>query len=473
MTTLFPLIGNCAIVVATSCLYFAFAWLFFAARLFKNYDIQSKWPMIFFSTTFTISCSMFQLIIFEILDVLDVTFRYYHWKIDLALMLVILIFILPWYQAYLTLTAYKMARTKALILSTLIELVFFYSFWKIGDPFPVLKEQSGLFSVSMGVSRIGVIGVAVMSILSGFGAVSFTFLNLRFFMKEVSASDVAHIEKQVLQTMEKISLKKRKLLAAQRLSKVSEPSSGSQTKVAAATSFFGSLQGHLQGIATRISSSYKSRFDTSGLKRDIVALEAFAAEQFVELNDLRLEMDRINFSHTWRGILYNLSGYFFSAYCIYKIVMSSLNILLDRRARNDPITIGLTIASTRLGLDIDVSFWSQNISLVLTGVMIALTIRGFLDKLMRVFSEFSDSMSSAHVALLLTHVMGMYFVSTVLLIRMNLPEAYRAIISQVLGDIRFDFYHRWFDFIFIPSALFTIFLVAVGRKTSVISSSIS
>jgi hypothetical protein len=34
-------------------------------------------------------------------------FRWYHWKIDLGFMLVILIFILPWYQAYLTLTAYS------------------------------------------------------------------------------------------------------------------------------------------------------------------------------------------------------------------------------------------------------------------------------------------------------------------------------------------------------------------------------
>lgn len=71
MIDIAPLAGNLTVVVVTSCLYFAFAWLFFAARLFKNYDIQSKWPMIFFSTTFTISCSMFQLIIFEIIGVLD------------------------------------------------------------------------------------------------------------------------------------------------------------------------------------------------------------------------------------------------------------------------------------------------------------------------------------------------------------------------------------------------------------------
>lgn len=364
-----------------------------------------------------------------------------------------------------------MDKTKAFILSTLSECAVFYLFWKVGAPLPVLKDQSGIFSVSMGVSRVGVIGVAVMSILSGFGAVSFPFLNLRFFMKEVSSNDVYHAERQLLQTMEKISMKKRKLLVAKQLSKEE-----SESKKSSATSFLGSLHGRLQGIATRLStsSSYKNRTDTSTLKRDIAALEVFSSEQFIELNDLRLEMDRIIFSRTWRGILYNLAGYFFSAFCIYKIVMSSLNILLDRRARNDPITVALGIASTRLGLVIDVDFWSQNISLVLTGIMISLTIRGFLDKLMRVFSEFSDSMSSsAHVALLLTHVMGMYFVSTVLLIRMNLPEVYRAIISEVLGDIRFDFYHRWFDFIFIPSALFTIFLIAVGRKTSVISSSIS
>lgn len=346
-------------------------------------------------------------------------------------------------------------------------MIFFYLFWRVGDPFPVLKEQSGLFSVSMGVSRIGVIGVAVMSILSGFGAVSFPFLNLRFFMKEVSASDVAHAERQLLQTMEKIATKKRKILSAQRL----QQADSGESKTA--TSFLG----HIQGIATRWgwASTYggRARYDTYGLKREIEGLEEFSREQFIELNDLRTEMDRINFSRTWRGILYNISGYFFSGYCIYKIFMSSINILLDRRARDDPITIGLAIASNRLGLDVDVTFWSQNISLVLTGVMISLTIRGFLDKLMRVFSEFSDSMSSAQIALLLTQVMGMYFVSTVLLIRMSLPEAYRAIITTVLGDIRFDFYHRWFDFIFIPSALFTIALIAVGRKTSVISSSIS
>ena len=66
-------------------------------------------------------------------------------------------------------------------------LCFLYGFWKIGDSFPILKAQhgsafsyynypshvcpSGLLSIETGVSRVGVVGVAVIAVLSGFGAV--------------------------------------------------------------------------------------------------------------------------------------------------------------------------------------------------------------------------------------------------------------------------------------------------------------
>eukprot|EP00041_Stephanoeca_diplocostata_P010951 m.175311 g.175311 ORF g.175311 m.175311 type:complete len:63 (+) comp18350_c0_seq7:310-498(+) len=49
----------------------------------------------------------------------------------------------------------------------------------------------------------------------------------------------------------------------------------------------------------------------------------------------------------------------------------------------------------------------------------------------------------------MSQVMGMYFVSLVIMMRMNMPERYRAKLVDVLGDLEFSYYHHWFDRIFL------------------------
>jgi len=43
---------------------------------------------------------------------------------------------------------------------------------------------------------------------------------------------------------------------------------------------------------------------------------------------------------------------------------------------------------------------------------------------------------------------------------------FRQIISQVLGDLQFNFYHRWFDCIFLLSALFSIGIIYLHYRSS-------
>lgn len=48
--------------------------------------------------------------------------------------------------------------------------------------------------------------------------------------------------------------------------------------------------------------------------------------------------------------------------------------------------------------------------------------------------------------------------------RMNVPPEYRHSITQVLGDLQFKFYHRWFDVIFLFSSLCSIFFLYLSHK---------
>lgn len=154
--------------------------------------------------------------------------------------------------------------------------------------------------------------------------------------------------------------------------------------------------------------------------------------------------------------------------------------MFDRVGRVDPVTRGIQIAINWIGLDIDVKFWSQHVSFILVGIIVITSIRGLLITLTKVrfpffdnvylkcscqfFYAISSSKSSTIIVLLLAQIMGMYFVSSVVLMRMNMPLEYRTIITQVLGDLQFNFYHRWFDVIFLLSALSSIGFLYVAHK---------
>lgn len=60
--------------------------------------------------------------------------------------------------------------------------------------------------------------------------------------------------------------------------------------------------------------------------------------------------------------------------------------------------------------------------------MIFLSIRGLLQELSKFFKVVSRAFSSNNVILFLAHLMGLYFLSSVLLMRQNLPMEYRCVI---------------------------------------------
>nr|SVE74207.1 EOG090X06XN [Daphnia barbata] len=439
-------------------IFFAGGWVFFVKQLFRDYEVHHHTVQLIFSVTFALSCIMFELIIFEILGILDASYRFICWNVVLYTMLVFVIVIIPFYIGYFVLSnAWFVRKGLVKILSLGVWFIYLYLFWKVGDPFPIIsssKRSLHLLPMEQGISRIGIIGVTVMALLSGFGAVNYPYTSMAVFMRPVTHSDIQLVERKLMQTMDMIVVKKKRIALMER----DYRSQKSRTSKDAGALGVWSM---LKSVA---SVGVSNSENLSTLKSEVSALEELSRQLFVEAVDLHTMEDKLEWSTTWQGKYFNFLGYFFSIYCMWKIFISTINIVFDRVGRVDPVTRGLEIAVHWVGLSIDFNFWSQHVSFLLVGCIVVTSIRGLLLTLTKFFYAISSSKSSNVIVLLLAQIMGMYFVSSVLLMRMNMPAEYRTIITQVLGDLQFSFYHRWFDVIFLVSALSSIAFLYLAHK---------
>ena len=63
-------------------------------------------------------------------------------------------------------------RSTRLTGALVLWLCFLFAFSKLGDQAPLLSRDHGLFTLEYAISRIGIVGVTTMAVLSGFGAVN-------------------------------------------------------------------------------------------------------------------------------------------------------------------------------------------------------------------------------------------------------------------------------------------------------------
>lgn len=192
------------------------------------------------------------------------------------------------------------------------------------------------------------------------------------------------------------------------------------------------------------------------------------------------------------------------------MILSTINIVFDRDPRKDPVTLGfevrlsvgqhwstcvflfvfsLGIIAAQIALKYlhvkNPDFLIQPVSFAFVFTLGVTSVRGFILNLIKVcssalclcaeglspllppqmFTHWSSAVSSNSVVMFLAEVMGAYFISVVLLIRMAMPPQYRVAITDVIGSVEFNFFHRWSDFIFVFSAFASIVVFGVSRKS--------
>lgn len=285
-----------------------------------------------FCTVVSLSCSMFELIIFEIVGFMDSDSRYFSWYLSIYLMLLLLLVAIPFAISYFliqNLTASNsslcLEKRTRLLFTLAVWAAFILLFWKIGNPFPISSPKHGMLSIEHQISRVGIIGVTLIAMLSGFGAVNYPYLSMTIFTTSVSPVDTATAEKRLLQTYDKIVTKKKQIAAALHNERIScgQEQGGrfqlSSPGTSSSGSFFWSMLATGWGAATGSS----TEASVAQLRKECAYHEELSRQLYLEYVDLKVMEERFVKSKTLTGRFFNLLGYFFSLYCVYKIVLVS------------------------------------------------------------------------------------------------------------------------------------------------------
>ena len=73
------LFWDSVVVVSSQVIFFIIGWIFFVQKLFRDYELRHRPVQLVFCANLALSCTMFELILFEVIDCLEKSSRYFHW----------------------------------------------------------------------------------------------------------------------------------------------------------------------------------------------------------------------------------------------------------------------------------------------------------------------------------------------------------------------------------------------------------
>ncbi|KAK3955291.1 Abscisic acid G-protein coupled receptor-domain-containing protein [Pseudoneurospora amorphoporcata] len=344
------------------------------------------------------------------------------------------------------------------------------------------------------LERIGVIGILLMALLSGFASVSspwHTFADNRAFRKRpITDTDIARKQAGLDATSEMLATKRHRLRSLQdKVARRAEASASSHHHTGSnGSSLVGKMLGSLKGIAT---GSSAEAAEIKSLQMEISGLETMESNLSSSLSILRTRQAAHARDGTPLGRLLSLPSYIFSLYCIYRVLATTLTTLRRNNyslfsllffssstlsestgssstfSSTDPINRFLSLLAKHWDPKLDQVAWARQISFFLSGVILLGSANSVIVTF-RIFAKWMPGLlyqAQANLALLTAQIAATYVISSALLLRSNLPrEVGRSVGDALESALEPGFVDRWFDGWFLVASGLTALGIWVGRN---------
>lgn len=344
--------------------------------------------------------------------------------------------------------------------------VFLFAFWTIGALLPqttnlidTLKEKQNVFQACL--DRLGITGIALMALLSGFASVSAIWQSFGPKARLVSESDIARKQTGLDATLDMLREKRARLAQVERILAQQESSK----------------QSLFSRTITSLRGGNVEQMEKQTLELEISGLTTMADSLGSSLAVLRSRYSEQQKRTTKLGRLMLSFQFIFSIYCIYRITTTLFAITRrlilhstssSSSSTTDPITSAIALIARHIYPTLDRASWAAQLSLLLSAAMLLLSFSAVTQTfhlLSRLLPAILHATTRANTALLISQISGMYVISSALMLRGMMPREVGGVINSALGSGMLDpaWVQRWFDGFFIAAVAITAVGIFLGR----------
>ena len=432
-----------------------------------------------FATTIALAVVLAELILCEISNTINPTARGLAFNITVSLLLFLLVIVIPFLEIHSIITAAGYEFTGPgqgrLRLAWVFQLAGFATwllgFWWSGERLLGTRSTHHLANghpnplTEACLERVGVIGISLMSLLSGFAAVSAPWQHLFSRPRPVTDTEIARQQAGLAATADMLAAKRARRQVLER--KISE---------APRESFFQQALGSIiRGNADLT--------ERKNLDLEIAGLETMSASLSASLALRQSRLHEQMRARTPTGRLLLACSSVFSVFCLYRILSTLLTatrrFLIHHHSQpastsdddgsftpSDPVNHILALLAKHYDPQLDQGAWARQLSFLLSGVILAASVSSAMQTF-RLLARFAPRLvraAQANLALLVAQVCATYVISAALVLAGLMPGQVVGDGLRALGGREMGWVEVWFERWFLAGAGLTAGGIWIGRK---------